>query len=95
LYVEAEIGRGRNGYTVEDDNGTYRLFNVATEEFYELDGGIPNEFESYKEARETAQDQGLYRAWNEIKKFEASEVHIESNQQVIAGLSGEQLKGSL
>ena len=89
LTVEADVVQGRSGYTIEDDNGTYRLLDVKTKEFYELGGGIPNEFGSYKEAREAAQGQGLYRAWNEINKFHASVDHVASNFRAIELLKTE------
>jgi hypothetical protein len=91
LYVEAEVTRGRNGYTIEDDNGVYRLFDVKTEGFIELKGGIPNEFESYTTAREAAAAQGLYRAWNEINKFNPSLNHVQSNAEVLKSLMKDSL----
>jgi hypothetical protein len=91
LTVEAEVVQGRSGYTVEQDGEVYRLFDVKSQEFITLSGGIPNEFGSFKEAREAAQGQGLYRAWNEINKFNASPDHIDYNraalQEVVNSLS--------
>ena len=95
LHVQADVTQGRNGYTIEDDNGVYRLYDVRAKEFYTLQGGVPNEFESYKEAREAATAQGLYRAWNEINKFSASLEHVQSNSSVILSLMGGETKGSL
>jgi hypothetical protein len=91
LTVEAEVVAGDSGYTIEDDGGVYRLFDVKSQEFIQLSGGVPNEFGSYKEARETATGQGLYRAWNKINKFGASVDHVGSNFEAITALKNEYL----
>lgn len=86
LFVEAKVVKGSTGYTIEDDNGVYRLYDSKNKEFYVLDGGIPNEFESYKEARDAAKAQGLFRAWHEIGEFTSSPSHVEVNHQIITKL---------
>jgi hypothetical protein len=86
LYVTAEVKQGYRGYTIEDDNGTYRLYDVFTKDYYNLEGGIPNEFENYKDAREAAKGQGLYAAGTDINKFEASLDHVATNAEVLKEL---------
>jgi hypothetical protein len=95
LFVEIEVTRGRNGYTIEDDGGVYRLWDVKTKDFITLSGGIPNEFESYKEAHAVAREQGIYRAGYEVNKFHASADHAESNAEVIKSLKDGLPKGSI
>lgn len=89
LFAQIEITKGRKGYTVEGTDTGYILVNIETGEPYTLMGGIPNEFENYGEAHECAKSQGLFRAWNEVSKFYASEnpEHIELSVKVINELS--------
>ncbi len=83
LRVGIEVVPGKRGYSIEQEGEAYRLFDVEAKEFYTLAGGIPNEFPGFKEAREAAQGQGLYRAWNELDKFYPLPDRAEENTKVL------------
>jgi hypothetical protein len=91
LVVEAEVTLQRRGYTILEDNGTYTLIDVETDAPVILSGGTPNKFTSFKDAGLAAKVQGLYRAFNEINKFNAveDEAVIQANSDVIRGLVGD------
>lgn len=93
LFIEIEVVPGKRGYGVKEDNGVYRLVDMSNGTFYKLDGGIPNEFESYSDAHETARDMGLYRAWNEVEKFHKVDGAIKDNEEVINKLVTEVVEG--
>lgn len=83
LSAVINVQQGRSGVTIEDDEGVYKLYDIGSKSYLRLAGGIPNEFDSYKSAREVIVSQGLRRAWNEIGKFTKADDFVESNQQVI------------
>lgn len=92
--VKAEVGLANSGYSIERDGEELKLYDVKEKAFYTLGGGIPNSFKSYPEAREAAKAQGLYRAWNEIKKFDEAPEFFEHNQALIKALAGD-VQGSI
>lgn len=95
LHLIVNVEKGDKGYTIEDDNGVYRIFDLESKEYVTLMGGIPNEFENYKDARDAAKGQGLKRAWNQVTKFEYSEEHVADNQSVLKSLMGQEPNGSI
>lgn len=101
MKVGIEISKGRKGYTIEDAGGVYKLMDVASGSFLELDNGVLNEFESYRDAREAADantvgGNKIYRAWNEVTNFSVVESEVKANEEALAAiLSDAEAEGSL
>jgi len=72
------VEHGKKGVSIEDLGGTYKLMNLESKEFFDFDGGVPNEFGTYGEAIQalknlTVGGYPLKRAFNEVSEFTAAD----------------------
>lgn len=100
MTINADVAKGKTGFSIEKDGDSYKLCDVASGEALELDDNIPNSFEGYKDAAEagrhaTVNGEKLRRAFNEIEQFSAADDADKNVEAISAILSDAAKEGSL